>query len=126
MIEADALRHTAEVHLAHQNAVLAKRPFEEFMQPTQFINVVSTVPLVAPKVLKAELAISPATTKTVLEGRATIQKILAGEDSRVLVVVGPCSIHDPKSAVEYASRLKALADKVSERMLVVMITNSAS
>ena len=90
------------------------------MQPTQFINVVSTVPLVAPKVLKAELAISPAINKTVIEGRETIKSILAGEDRRVLVVVGPCSIHDRKSAVEYAARLKALSDKVAETLFVVM------
>lgn len=90
------------------------------MQPTQFINVVSTVPLVAPKVLKTELAISPAINKTVIEGRETIKSILAGEDRRVLVVVGPCSIHDRKSAVEYAGRLKALSDKVSDTLFVVM------
>ena len=90
------------------------------MQPTQFINIVSTVPLVAPKVLKSELAITPATTQTVLSNREAIQSILAGEDQRVLVVVGPCSIHDPKAAVEYAARLKALSDKVAERMLLVM------
>ena len=90
------------------------------MQPTQFINVVSTVPLVAPKVLKTELAISPAINKTVIEGRETIKSILAGEDRRVLVVVGPCSIHDRKSAVEYAGRLKALSDKVAETLFVVM------
>lgn len=90
------------------------------MQPTQFINIVSTVPLVAPKVLKTELPITLATTKTVLDNRETIQRILAGEDRRVLVVVGPCSIHDPKAAFEYAQRLKGLADKVAERMLLVM------
>ena len=90
------------------------------MQPTQFINIVSTVPLVAPKVLKSELPITLATTKTVLDNRAAIQRILAGEDRRILVVVGPCSIHDPKAAFEYAQRLKGLADKVAERMLLVM------
>ena len=90
------------------------------MQPTQFINIVSTVPLVAPKVLKTELPITRATTKTVLDNREAIQSILAGEDRRILVVVGPCSIHDPKAAFEYAQRLKGLADKVAERMLLVM------
>ncbi len=90
------------------------------MQPTQFINIVSTVPLVAPRVLKTELPITLATTKTVLDNRESIQRILAGEDCRVLVVVGPCSIHDPKAAFEYAQRLKGLADNVSERMLLVM------
>ena len=56
------------------------------MQPTQFINIVSTVPLTAPKVLKSELAITPTTTQTVLTNREAIQHILAGEDRRVLVV----------------------------------------
>ncbi len=96
------------------------------MQPTQFINIVSTVPLVAPKVLKTELAITPATTKTVLDNRESVQRILAGEEHRVLVVVGPCSIHDPKAAVEYAQRLKALSDKVAERMLLVSRRNSSA
>ena len=90
------------------------------MQPTQFINIVSTVPLVAPKVLKTELSITPTTTQTVLANREAIQSILAGEDRRVLVVVGPCSIHDPKAGFEYAQRLKKLADKVSDQMLLVM------
>ena len=90
------------------------------MQPTQFINIVSTVPLVAPKILKTELPITLATTKTVLDNRATIQRILSGEDHRILVVVGPCSIHDPRAAFEYAQRLKKLADKVSDHMLLVM------
>ena len=90
------------------------------MQPTQFINVVSTVPLVAPKVLKTELAITLASHKTVIEGRETIKNILAGQDQRVLVVVGPCSIHDRKSALEYANRLKGLSDKVADRLFLVM------
>lgn len=90
------------------------------MQPTQFINIVSTVPLVAPKVLKSELAITPTTTQTVLKNREAIQRILAGEDPRVLVVVGPCSIHDPKAGFEYAQKLKRVADQVGERMLLVM------
>ncbi len=90
------------------------------MQPTQFINVVSTVPLVAPKVLKTELAVTEPANKTVVEGRETIKHILAGHDPRVLVVVGPCSIHDRKSAIEYARRLKALSDKVTKTQFIVM------
>ncbi len=90
------------------------------MQPTQFINVVNTVPLIAPKLLKTELAITPGVHKTVIEGRQIVQRILSGEDQHVVVVVGPCSIHDRKAAMEYATRLKALADKVSERLFLVM------
>ncbi len=90
------------------------------MQPTQFINVVSTVPLTAPKVLKTELAITPATTKTVIDNRETVKQILAGEDRRVMVVVGPCSIHDQKAALEYATKLKAVSDQVADKMLLVM------
>jgi 3-deoxy-7-phosphoheptulonate synthase len=90
------------------------------MQPTQFINIVNTVPLIAPKVLKAELPISAAATKTVLDNREAVQRILSGQDHRVLVVVGPCSIHDTKAALEYAQKLKSLADRVAEQMLIVM------
>jgi 3-deoxy-7-phosphoheptulonate synthase len=90
------------------------------MQPTQFINVVNTVPLIAPKVLKSELPISAAATKTVLDNREAVQRILSGQDHRVLVVVGPCSIHDPKAGFDYAQKLKKVADQVAERMLLVM------
>jgi 3-deoxy-7-phosphoheptulonate synthase len=90
------------------------------MQPTQDINVRETVPLVSPRHLKAELAASERSNATVVQSRETIKRILSGEDQRLMVVVGPCSIHNADAGLEYARRLKHLADKVADRMFVVM------
>jgi 3-deoxy-7-phosphoheptulonate synthase len=65
----------------------------------------------------------PATGKaveTVMKGREEIQRILRREDDRFLVVVGPCSIHEPDSAIEYAKRLAVLREKYADRMCIVM------
>lgn len=70
--------------------------------------------------LKQELAISQAAHTTVLSGRDAIEKILLREDRRLLVIAGPCSIHDAKAACEYAEKLKHLRDEVSEALFVVM------
>lgn len=90
------------------------------MQATQNINVKNTIPLITPKELKARIPMTQKANATVVEGREAIKAILAGEDERMLVVVGPCSIHDEKAALEYAAKFKALADKVSDRLLPVM------
>jgi 3-deoxy-7-phosphoheptulonate synthase len=58
--------------------------------------------------------------KTVLKARKEIQNILSEKDDRLLVMVGPCSIHDPETAVEYASRLKSMADELQNEVLIVM------
>src|SRR5699024_11553546 len=63
------------------------------------------IPLIPPASLKAEYPLSPAAYDTVLKGRTTIQHILDGTDKRLLVVVGPCSIHDVEAAHEYADKL---------------------
>jgi len=67
-----------------------------------------------------QLPASDASLETVAAGRREILDILDGKDDRLLMVVGPCSIHDPKAALEYAERLKVLADKVSDRFLLCM------
>src|SRR5580692_11374933 len=90
------------------------------LQPTQDLNVRSTVPLIAPRALREETEVSLAANRTVVESRETIKRILAGDDRRMFVVVGPCSIHDPRSALEYARRLKQLADQVDDRLFLVM------
>jgi 3-deoxy-7-phosphoheptulonate synthase len=56
----------------------------------------------------------------VLKARKAIQNILSEKDDRLLVMVGPCSIHDPATAIEYAQRLKPLADELDKDLLVVM------
>ncbi|WP_438958172.1 3-deoxy-7-phosphoheptulonate synthase [Porticoccus sp.] len=84
------------------------------------INILSQDVLVTPRDLKQELPLSDAARKTITEGRQVIQNILNHKDHRILVVVGPCSIHDTKAALDYAARLKKLADAVSDSLFIVM------
>ena len=88
--------------------------------PTRDVNVVSTEQLKSPIDLVKELPNTPKAEKTVLEGRQQIREILDGRDSRMLMVVGPCSIHDEKAALEYADRLVELSEKLKDRLLIVM------
>jgi 3-deoxy-7-phosphoheptulonate synthase len=84
------------------------------------VNVVSQEVLISPAELKRELPISEKASETVRQGRETVRRILDREDHRLLVVIGPCSIHDPKAAIDYANRLKNLAEEVSDTLFIVM------
>ncbi|RZO20294.1 MAG: 3-deoxy-7-phosphoheptulonate synthase [SAR92 clade bacterium] len=84
------------------------------------INIEQPEILVTPAELKREIPISDKARETISSGRRAIEKILERKDHRIFVVVGPCSIHDLKAAHEYATKLKTLADKVSDTLLVVM------
>lgn len=86
----------------------------------QDLNVRDTVPLIAPRSLKLEEELGDTALRTVIETRETVKRILAGDDDRMIVVVGPCSIHDHTAALEYAQRLRALAEEVRNRLFVVM------
>jgi 3-deoxy-7-phosphoheptulonate synthase len=77
-------------------------------------------PLLAPAILHEEIPVSARGGECVGNARRTIEAILEGTDARMLVVVGPCSIHDTKAAVEYAERLRVLADQVRDTIFVVM------
>jgi 3-deoxy-7-phosphoheptulonate synthase len=90
------------------------------MQPIQNVHVRECARLISPRQLKQEFPVSPASLKTVAEGRETVRAILQRKDRRPLVVVGPCSIHDPAGALEYAVRLQKVRDKVKDRMEIVM------
>ncbi len=90
------------------------------LRPTQNLNVIGTRPLISPGDLNVELAAGQEASATVLEGREVIRDILEGRDERLLVVIGPCSIHDPAAALEYAARLTELRDRVADRLYVVM------
>lgn len=79
-----------------------------------------SIKLIKPGVLKRELPISSAASKTVHSAQDGIRRILQKKDKRLLAIVGPCSIHDEKAALEYAARLKRLTNQVSENFLVVM------
>jgi len=84
------------------------------------VNIKSIQTLITPAELKADLPLSDAASQTVLQGRATVRNILDGNDKRLFVVIGPCSIHDPKAAHEYADRLKVLSEKVKDTLYLVM------
>ncbi len=84
------------------------------------VNVLSQELLPTPAEVKQALPLSPVADATVSTGRAALCRILDRRDHRLFVVLGPCSIHDPKAALDYASRLKKLADEVSDTLLLVM------
>ena len=84
------------------------------------INVVAKTMLPTPADIKAELPIGAKAEATVLRSRQIIQDIIDGRDSRLFAVVGPCSIHDIDAALEYAGRLKSLAQQVNDSLFVVM------
>jgi 3-deoxy-7-phosphoheptulonate synthase len=86
-------------------------------------NIVEAVPLIAPKAVKIKLPASAAVSELVLNTRHAIKDIIHGSDAhRVLAVVGPCSIHDPEAALDYATRLKKVADTTREHLVIVMRT----
>ncbi|MCB1957942.1 MAG: 3-deoxy-7-phosphoheptulonate synthase, partial [Rhodocyclaceae bacterium] len=87
---------------------------------TENLNVGTFDEMPSPEEIKALVPITETAAATVREGRRALQRILDREDNRLFVVVGPCSIHDPVAGVDYARRLKALADEVSETLLLVM------
>jgi 3-deoxy-7-phosphoheptulonate synthase len=84
------------------------------------VNVVSQDILITPEQLKKEIPLTDLARQAVIEGRETIKSILDRTDNRLFVVVGPCSIHDVEAAKEYAKRLKALSEKVSDTLYIVM------
>ncbi len=90
------------------------------MEPLDNVNVVAQELLVTPAAVKAALPVPDGVRTSVQQARSTIRNILRGEDPRLLVVVGPCSIHDPRSACEYADRLNELRQRVSASLFVVM------
>lgn len=85
-------------------------------------HVVSYHDLMSPAELRKEIEPGDEQVETVLEGRRRIRAALAGEDDRMVVVVGPCSVHDPDAALEYARRLRTLRDELDEHLIVVMRT----
>ena len=90
------------------------------MKPVQDLNVKAMKPLVTPRQLKQELPTTPGANATVYAARETVERILLRQDRRFLVVVGPCSIHDPAAALDYAGRLQQLAGQLSDRLYLVM------
>ena len=87
---------------------------------TDDLRIKWTKVVLPPVFLEEELPLTDAASATVFEARHAIGEVLAGRDRRLVVVVGPCSIHDPKAAREYAQRLKQAAAPLNNELLVVM------
>ena len=88
--------------------------------PLEDVRVRGVTRLITPFQIKEQYPADHAQTETVLRGRREARAIVRGEDDRLLVVVGPCSIHDPEAAMEYARRLAELSRRISDRCLIVM------
>ncbi len=84
------------------------------------INISSCKRLITPDDLKHKLPITDQVVETVIDSRRVIRDIIDRRDARQMIVVGPCSIHDPRAAIEYGERLRKLADQVSDTLYLVM------
>src|SRR3990172_7778381 len=90
------------------------------MQHTENPNVPAFALTPSPDEVKSQLPLNDRAARSVLRGRRTLEAILLGEDPRLFVVVGPCSIHDPVAGLDYARRLRSLAEEVAETLHLVM------
>jgi 3-deoxy-7-phosphoheptulonate synthase len=90
------------------------------VQNLENLRVSSQETLITPSQIKAEIPLSEKAVEVVNKGRADVQNILERTDHRLIVVIGPCSIHDTKAAIDYAHRLKELSDKVDDTLVLVM------
>jgi 3-deoxy-7-phosphoheptulonate synthase len=86
----------------------------------QDLHILTTKELIAPRLLKEELRVDEPIAQTVVDARRTVREILSGADRRLLCLVGPCSIHDPVAAIDYAERLAKLRRAVEHRLFIVM------
>ncbi len=87
---------------------------------TDDARIVGYRPLIPPAILMEELPLTERASHIVAEARLQAGRIIHGADDRLLVIVGPCSIHDPKAALEYADRLQIVAERLREDLLIVM------
>ncbi|MDH3354969.1 MAG: 3-deoxy-7-phosphoheptulonate synthase AroG [Chromatiales bacterium] len=91
------------------------------MRPeTDDLRIRAIKELISPAALQEELEVTDVAATTVFEARQEIHKILHGEDDRIVVIVGPCSVHDPIAAREYAEKLKTLRDELKDDLMIVM------
>jgi 3-deoxy-7-phosphoheptulonate synthase len=87
---------------------------------TRDLRVEHFRPLLPPAILLEELPLGEKGSATVAHGREQVARVLGGQDDRLVVIVGPCSIHDPAAGLEYARRVKALGDEVGQDLFLVM------
>ena len=89
---------------------------------TEDLRIGDVRPLLSPAILHEEIPETEAAADLVADARRTIERCLAGDDPRLVVVVGPCSVHDVRATVDYAERLKRMAERYEDRLFVVMRT----
>ncbi|AFG37339.1 phospho-2-dehydro-3-deoxyheptonate aldolase [Spirochaeta africana DSM 8902] len=90
------------------------------MVRTENLRIAGMDKLVSPRELVAEYPLTETACDTVTRGRTEVERILSGQDDRMLAIVGPCSVHDPAAGLEYAERLAKIKDKVQDDIAVVM------
>ncbi len=90
------------------------------IQITDDIRIAALKPLIPPAILMEELPITDAASEEIAITRTQIENCLTGKDNRLVVIVGPCSIHDAEAAREYASQLKPVADRLADDLLIIM------
>jgi 3-deoxy-7-phosphoheptulonate synthase len=89
-------------------------------RPTDDLRITQVRPLIPPAILIEEIPITERASNVISNARHAIGDALAGVDRRLVVIVGPCSIHDVQAATEYASRLRVLAERYAEQLIVIM------
>ena len=90
------------------------------MERTDNLNIIELKPLTTPDAIKQELPLSHDLADVIVEGRAHIRRIVAGQEKIPLVITGPCSVHNSKDAIEYARRLQILQQELAGKVLLVM------
>ncbi|KAF6757441.1 phospho-2-dehydro-3-deoxyheptonate aldolase [Ephemerocybe angulata] len=95
-------------------------PFKDALARLENSRVKSTRPLIPPQILQEDMPLTLLAAQTVLQGRLAIEKILRGDDDRLLVVVGPCSVHNVDAALEYARLLREYAETAKDDLHIVM------
>lgn len=90
------------------------------MKQTDDVRIAATKELVSPAQIHEQFPLTETAARTTADGRVKIQDIMSGKDDRLVVVVGPCSIHDPESALEYAGRLAKLRAELNEDLMIIM------
>jgi 3-deoxy-7-phosphoheptulonate synthase len=91
-------------------------------QRTDDLRITEVRPLIPPAILLEEIPISETASNVVADTRHAVAEVIAGRDPRLVIVAGPCSIHDGKATLDYATRIKRLADRYSGQLIVLMRT----
>ena len=89
------------------------------VRQTDDLRIQEVRPLISPAILIEEIPLSARAAEIVSDARAAISNVIAGEDHRLVIIVGPCSIHDTKAAFEYAERLESDRRSISSDQLIV-------